>query len=722
MAIIIPLHSESLYALWQTAVMSSPGLLSRREFMWAFAGTAGCFAAMASTTALVGCSRPRSTPGQFGFPQGVASADPLPDAVVLWTRVEPEEANAASVELLVQLARDPEFGDVILEQPILAERSFDFTVRCFTAGLEPDRAYHYRFLAPDASTSRMGRTRTAPSEDADRPLSVAVCSCQHYEEGLFSAYRRLLLDDEQAVSGNGIDLVVHVGDFIYEAGNRRPLVSLDGEVIDLRNADGSRRFVASLPSRGPVGPMGEQLVAESLDDYRELYKIYLRDPDLQDARAAFPFVSIWDDHEFYNDAWQSYHPRGPAQRRKMDSNQAWFEYIPAVLGRNPAPGNSARDFTPADVSNVELTRFDDSYLSREPNNLAAIETLSIYRSIRWGRMAELLLVDGRSYRGPRGVDASIPGGEFLTREPVPATLVETQNAGRTANGGNPPETVTLGGTDIPNTRRDSPAGSLLGAEQKQWLTASLRGSESRWKVVCNDVPLMRFGFDMSFRDYGSLNDLWWTDAWDGYPLERRELMTFIAEEGIANVVSLTGDRHAHFAGVVYDDFDDDSPRAVLTEFAGSSICSGPRLKNQGNSTQSDPQLHARVQFDGSGFGFPRSIMPALNAWLLYGADAAARLSETGDELAAMQQAVDAVNPHLQYADTDGVGYAVVRFTDDAVSAEFVTVDEPIAQPGTEGPGVWRRVRFAVPAWSAGEEPILEYRGMDGEPPLMGLKV
>ena len=652
----------------------------------------------------------------------MASADPLPDAVVLWTRVEPEEADAASVELLVQLARDPEFAEVILEQPILAERSFDFTVRCFTAGLEPDRSYHYRFLAPDGSASRTGRTRTAPSGDADRPLTVAVCSCQHYEEGLFSAYRRLLLDDEQADADNRIDLVVHVGDFIYEAGNRRPLVSLDGEEIDLRNADGSRRFVASLPSRGPAGPMGEQLVAETLDDYRELYKVYLRDPDLQDARAAFPFVCIWDDHEFYNDAWQSYHPRGPAQRRKMDSNQAWFEYIPAALSRNPAAGNAAHDFAPADVSDVELDGFDDNYLSGEPNNLAAIGTLSIYRSLRWGRMAELLLVDGRSYRGPRGVDASIPGGEFLTREPVPAALVETQNAGRTANGGDPPETVSLGGEDIPNSRRDSPAGSLLGAGQKQWLTASLRASESRWKVVCNDVPLMRFGFDMSFRDYGNLDDLWWTDAWDGYPLERRELMTFIAEEGITNVISLTGDRHAHFAGVVHDDFDGDSPRAMLAEFAGSSICSGPRLKNQGNSTQSDPQLDARVQFDGSRFGYPRAIMPSLNAWLLYGEETAARLSETGDEQAALQQASEAVNPHLRYADTDGVGYVVVRFADDGVSAEFVTVDEPIAQPGTEGPGVWRRVRFGVPAWSAGEEATLEFLGMDGEPPLMGLKV
>ena len=677
---------------------------------------------MASLTGLAGCARPRSTPGRFEFPQGVASADPQPDAVVLWTRVESVEGDADSVELSVQLARDPEFSDVILEQAVIADRGLDYTVRCLAAGLEPDSRYHYRFLAPDGSASRAGRTRTAPAEDSERTLTAAVCSCQHYEEGLFSAYRRLLLDDEQAPEDRRIDLVLHVGDFIYEAGNRRVLVDLNLEEVELRNRDGSLRKVHALPSKGPAGPVGTQLVAETLDDYRELYKVYLQDPDLQDARAAFPFVSIWDDHEFHNDAWQSFHPAGPAQRRKVASNQAWFEFIPAALAHNAAADNPARDFVRADVADAELGDFDDNYLSREPNNLAAIDTLSIYRSLRWGRTAELLLIDGRSYRGPRGVDAAIPGSEFLTLAPVPAELVEVQNAGRTANGGAPPETISLGGVDIPNSRRDSPAGSLLGAGQKQWLKASLLESPAHWKVFCTDVPLLRFGFDMRFREHGNRNDLWWTDAWDGYPVERRELMRFIADEGIANVVSLTGDRHAHFAGVIHDDFDADAPRAVLPEIAGSSITSGPRVKNQHNGTRSDPELNALVHFDGTRFGYERAMMPALNAWLLFGADAAASLAATGDVEIAMQGADDEVNPHLRYADTDGVGYVVVRFTGDEASAEFVTVQEATSHPGAEGPGVWRRVRFAVPQWSSGEEPTLEYRGIDGQAPLMGLKV
>ena len=172
--------------------------VSRREFLALFARSAGCFVATASMAPLLGCSSPRPAPGGFGFPSGVASADPQPDAVVLWSRVVPEDDETETIALQAQLARDPGFSEVILEESIVAQRYFDFTVRCFVDGLEPDRHYYYRFLAPDGSASRHGRTRTAPSEDAERTLNAAVCSCQHYEEGFFSAYRRLLTDDERA--------------------------------------------------------------------------------------------------------------------------------------------------------------------------------------------------------------------------------------------------------------------------------------------------------------------------------------------------------------------------------------------------------------------------------------------------------------------------------------------------------------------------------------------
>ena len=688
---------------------------TRREFLQLFSRTAGCFVATASVNALVGCSAPRPGASTYGFPQGVASADPQPDAIMLWTRVVPEDPDAEeSVALRLQLARDEDFSEIVLEDTFTAERELDYTVRCFVDGLEPAQTWYYRFMDPDDGTSRTGRTRTAPAPDADATLTAGLCSCQHYEEGLFSAYRRLVLDDAEAAADRKIDLVIHTGDYIYE-GNNRNQTDADGQPIEIINRDGSPRRVADVPE------------AVSLDDYRALYRAYLTDPDLQEARASFPFVHTWDDHELFNDYWQSFHPSGPMQRRKVDANQAWFEYIPAALSfaqPGPTGTNPARDFIPGEVEDMEPANFDEDYLSHEPNNLAAIGTLAIHRTLRWGRMVELIVVDGRSYRGPRGLDDAILGSATVayTNAPLPARLIEVQNAGRTANGGYPPETVELNGETLPNTRRESPRSSLLGAAQKAWLKESLTASDARWKAICNDVPLLRFGFDMSFREYGNLNDLWWTDSWDGYPVERRELMSFVRENSLTNVVSLTGDRHAHFAGLVYDDFDGDAPTPAVPEFAGTAITAGPRLKNQVAFSGGDPEVDRLIVFDGRDVGREGAMLPSLNAWLLFGHEAAATLSATGDPDAARGAANPAVNPHLSYADTDALGYTVVRFTAERAEAEFVTIEQPDRDYGEAGPPVRRRVRFSVPAWEPGDAPTLVAGGSEGEPPLMGFKV
>lgn len=688
---------------------------TRREFLELFSRTAGCFVATASVNALVGCSVPRPGASAYGFPQGVASADPQPDAITLWTRAVPEDPDAEeSVALRLQLARDPDFAEVVLEDTFTAERELDYTVRCFVDGLEPARTWYYRFIDPDDGTSRTGRTRTAPAPDADATLTAGLCSCQHYEEGLFSAYRRLVLDDAEAPADRKIDLVIHTGDYIYE-GNERRQTDADGQPVEIVNRDGSPRRVPDVPE------------AVTLDDYRELYRTYLSDPDLQEARASFPFVHTWDDHELFNDYWQSFHPSGPMQRRKVDANQAWFEYIPAALSfaqAGPTGTNPARDFIPGEVEDMEPADFDEDYLSHEPNNLAAIGTLAIHRTLRWGRMVELIVVDGRSYRGPRGLDNAILGSATVayTNVPLPARLIEIQNAGRTANGGNPPQTVEFYGETLPNTRRESPRGSLLGAAQKAWLKESLTASDARWKAICNDVPLLRFGFDMSFREHGNLDDLWWTDSWDGYPVERRELMSFVRDNSLSNVVSLTGDRHAHFAGLVYDDFDGDAPTPAVPEFAGGSISAGPRLKNQVTFSGGDPEVRRLMVFDGRDVGLEGAMLPALNAWLLFGHEAAATLSATGDTDAARAAADPAVNPHLSYADTDALGYTVVRFTTEQAEAEFVTIEQPDRDYGEAGPPVRRRVRFSVPAWQPGDAPTLVAGGSEGEPPLMGFKV
>ncbi len=689
----------------------------------------GCFAATASAFATGSGRNTTGSEASFRFPQGIASADPQADAILLWTRIVPHSASAAvisdgsqgPVPLRLEVARDPVFKELVLEMEAVADAASDFTVRCFIDGLEPDHHYNYRFIAPDGSMSVVGRTRTSPAPDAMQPLNIAVFSCQHYNDGFFGAYRRLLIDNAAASPEHKIDLIAHVGDFIYEYLD--PLMpGPDGQRLELRDRAGNRRGVRPLAS----GAAPEKRRAVTLEDYRHLYRTYIADPDLMAARARFPFVHIWDDHEIVNDYWQSYTKAGPMQRRKVDANQAWFEYIPAILsraGEGPAGSNPAHDFARAEVENQPPGPLDDHYLSREPHNLAAIGVMGIHRNVRWGRLVDLFALDGRSYRGERGVDITLLKGSLASYplSPVSPQLVETLNAGRTADGGQPPATVGPPGETIANPRRNAPVGSLLGADQKAWLKNSLAQSTAVWKLILNDVPFMRFGFDISFRPGGPTNGLLWTDSWDGYPLERRELMGFIRQAQISNVISLTGDRHAHFAGLVDDDFDSDNPMPVLAEFVCASVSAIDRATAHGRVLGHEPDIKQLFAFDGRPFGYASAFVPSLNAWLLFGADAARTLSMTGNVHAAQAQANPAINPHLRYADTDAYGYLVARVREMDTEVEFVTIPPPQVDYGGDDPPVVRRVRYTLARWKPGDAPRLSSPEVEGPPPVLGIK-
>ncbi len=698
---------------------------SRRSFLRHFGMLGGCFVVTASPVAIGVVSQPRGGRGRYLFPQGVASADPQPDAVMFWTRAQHSTESETNIALRLQVARDAEFRDSITETEVTASAAHDFTVRVFLNGLEPDSAYFYRFLAPDSTPSRVGRTRTAPPPDARRPLTVAVFACQHYSDGFFSAYRQMLLDNEAAPADRKIDLVLHLGDFIYEF----PEVDLynpDGTLVKATNPDGTQRIVPPLPSGGPGS---ESRIAVTLEDFRHLYRTYLLDRDLQAARAAFPFVHIWDDHELVNDYWQSFVLTNSITRRKVDANQAWFEYVPAALTNAPkGPGgfSPARDFKQVavdDVAPTSVDTLDDHYLVREANNLAAIRSLTAYRSLRWGSLVDLFLPDERSYRGPRGVVSSLLKGSLAPYPlaPVKPETVYTLNAGRTANGGRPPETVVHQGRAVENTRKDSPVGSIFGAEQKAWLKASLKKSDAIWRVLCNSVPMLRFGFDVTFRPGEPHNGLLWTDSWDGYPVERRELMEFLKQEGLADVVSIAGDRHAHLAGLIYDDYDGEAPKAVIPEFGCASTSAGCRAKVHGLEIQHDEDLKPLFLSIKNGAGGVKEATPTLNAWMLFGAEAARKLHETGDAAAARKLAKHHVNPHFRYSDMDAYGYLSAHFGPDRMEVQFVTIPEPLEDPGEAGPTVKRRVRYVVERWKAGEEPKISGLEIDGDPPLLGIK-
>ncbi len=350
--------------------------------------------------------------------------------------------------------------------------------------------------------------------------------------------------------------------------------------------------------------------------------------------------------------------------------------------------------------------------------------MTIYRALHWGRAIDLFLVDGRSYRGERGVDNSLltsGGVAAYPSAPLNPNLVHTLNAGRTANGGDPPATVNVFGTERTNPRRDAPFGSLLGEEQKQWLKDSLEQSTARWKILCNDVPMMRFGFDNAFQPDGDKAGLFFTDSWDGYPVERNELMEFVLDSGIRNVVSLAGDRHANFAGLVYDDYDADAARPAAIELAGTSVSAACRFRLLRGLLWDDPDFGQLTRADGQPLGYPYDHAPVVNGWMLHGAQTARTLSGTFDVDLAVAAADPDVNPHLIYADNDAYGYFRVSIDVDSMRAEFVVLAEPVDDPNENQPVVRRRVFAEAPARDSDVPPTLTNIRVEGEMPLLGIK-
>src|SRR5439155_366636 len=271
-------------------------------------------------------------------------------------------------------------------------------------GLKPRTVYWYRFTDEHGFGSRIGRTITAPAIGDARPASFAFVSCQMVPAGACNAYRRMIWEDEQKPFDDQLGFVLHLGDFVYE--------------VVWYPEDRAQYYARKLRDvvRYPQGDKVRDFhVPSTVADYRALYRAYLLDPDLQDARARWPFVCMWDNHEFSWKGWQSQQDFSgvrPAQTRKVAANQAWFEYQPArVVKRNPG----VDVYIPPAVANEPIRAFDDHGLGLEPGNLAAIGSLKLYRTLRWGANVELLLTDNRSFRSEPVMHQS-EAAQFLPEE------------------------------------------------------------------------------------------------------------------------------------------------------------------------------------------------------------------------------------------------------------------------------------------------------------------
>ncbi len=433
------------------------------------------------------------------FQHGVASGDPRPRSVVIWTRLTPTPQSTPGsgtgprATVAWEVATDERFRRVVTRGRFVTSASRDHTVKLDATGLKPATWYYYRFTYRGAH-SRVGRMRTAPAKNASpRNLRFGVVSCANLQAGWFSAYRGIAARDD-------LHAVVHLGDYLYEYGPGQ--YGYGRENVDIRPHDPAHEMV-------------------SIADYRRRHAQYKTDPDLQDAHAKFPWIVTWDDHEVTNDQYdtgaENHQPdEGDYLRRRARAHRAYDEWMPVRLSNTAALGDGNR----------------------------------LYRRLRFGRLAEISMLDLRTYRSEQ-FDPAFP-------TPVPS-----------------PDTAPV----------SDPSRTITGTRQLRWLKKSLVRKRALWKVIGNPVMIAPVTFAQVPGDLlDPINDVtgllpddglpYNVDQWDGYTHDRTEVFNFIKNHHVENALFITGDIHSGWAAdLPYDVGSYPLSGSAGVEFVCSSVTS-----------------------------------------------------------------------------------------------------------------------------------------------------
>jgi alkaline phosphatase D len=651
------------------------------------------------------------------YPEGVASGDPESNSILVWTRRPPRDGKTLE-KLIVEVAQDQSFSQVVAtaDAPIL--EASDWTCRVLVGGLRPARIYWYRFTDTEGNGSRVGRTITAPTDDDTGAVRFAFVSCQNANQGAQNAYRRMIFEDERAAEQDRLQFVLHLGDFIYEIvwyPEDRPQGMYDRRLRDIvRYQHGEKIQDFHIPT--------------TVADYRAIYRNYLHDPDLQDARARWPFVCMWDNHEYSWLGWQGLQRfegvNRPAQTRKVAANQAFFEYQPARLFK---PSRSSLDqFDPPRVTDAPITHFDEHGLGQESNNLTAINSLRGYRALRWGRNLELIVTDQRSYRSEEPTyhaevqafsSDSFPG--FLPEE-----VLEILDAGSAFNGGHPPASIPYGGTEIANFRRDQPPTTILGAEQKAWFLKRLKDSPATWKIWGDTVATLEMRADPQNLPSG-LTAPWPGTGYAGFGagfgagdhstayVERGEIYDFVRDNGITGFATVAGDRHSFWAGLSAKALPPKKFEPVGVAFVTGSISAPGMVEALEHGFPEDHPL--RPLFVGRGPADARP-QPTFNLLLRHGVRSCLEYAKSGDINKARAVSNPDLSPHISFVDMGGHGYAVVRVTSSEFETEFVCIPRPLERSErADGGPLLYRTRHRAKLWRPGERPRLDLQILQGNP-------
>ena len=491
----------------------------RRKFLIQSAGTVAALATTGST--LVACGGSDTAAAEFRY--GVASGDPLADRVILWTHAKLPNSND-NVPLTWQVSTSSTFDTIVATGSVTSTAGTAFTNKVDATGLSAGNTYYYRFLDSMRTASPVGTTRTLPAASA-ASVKFAVFSCALYSAGYFNAY--------DAAAKSGAQYAIHLGDYIYEYGS---------DPAKFGNSDAVTMGRVTAPANDIV----------SLDDYRTRYAQYRSDPNLQAVHAAMPWITVWDDHEFANNAWvdgaenHNSTTQGSWAARKAIAARVYHEWMPI---RTP------------DAANL----------------------LKIYRRFDFGNIFTLHMVDTRiegrdkQYDGYGDADGGL---------------------GRYAK-------ALTSGTDA--THR------MMSTTQQTWLTNGMAASTATWQIMGNQDIMARMWFPgnvlraqatatvsptaanqqavlKAISDFltakatpaaartatqaglvsASTNPRlpYNLDAWDGYPIQRETILQTIKAQG-KKLITLSGDSHnAWFANVTTLAGD-----KVGVEFAGTSVSS-----------------------------------------------------------------------------------------------------------------------------------------------------
>jgi len=645
------------------------------------------------------------------YPEGVASGDPDPNSVILWTR-RPFGEPRRHV-LTVEVAEDDTFRRVVAQAkaPVLA--SADWTTRVLVGGLKPAHVYWYRFTDAKGNGSRIGRTITAPAADDPRPVNFAFVSCQSVNEGKLNAYRRMIFEDEHAAPEEQLGFVHHLGDFIYE------VVEYPDEVKT--RYDRTIYEVARIPDGGKSGNLHYPL---TVDGYRAVYRGYLADPDLQDARARWPFVAMWDNHEFSWQGWQSIQQAGgpprPGQSIKVAANQAWFEYMPA---RVKAPSGTFETFGPPPVKDVKIEKWDANGLGDEPNNLKAINSLIAYRALRYGKHLDLIITDQHSYRSPDPFSDHSLGrlGDWKDYNGMfPDDAMQILDGGRAFSGGNPPAEIRFQEQSIPNPQRNAPPQTILGATQKAWFKDKLRKSTATWKIWGCSLGCLDWRADPENLPAGLTKKPWpkgrfanlgggdHGSAW----VERKEIYELVRDAKITGFAIVSGDRHSFWAGYAAAELPPGNFEPVGLSFVGASLASPGVMEAYEHRLAKDLPLRPLYLADRPGGAKPDWTF---NMLLKHGVRSCLDYARNFDLEQARKLSNPALSPHLEFVDMGGHGYAKVRLSGDEMRTEFVCIPRPITRSERPDGGPLRyRVVHTAPLWRVGEHPLLEQQVLEGD--------